>query len=309
MSHPDRDVRPDVIVVGSINVDFIVRVARLPGPGETVGGGSFERHGGGKGANAAVAAARSGARVRLVAAVGDDELGQWQLAALASEGIDVAGATHIADAHTGVALIVVEAGGENQIAVASGANAGLDARAVERALESVEPAVGAVCLLGFEVPDVALLAAARWAGRHGLRVVLDPAPARSIHRDLLALHPILTPNETEARAMSGAPDGERAGRVLRELTQAPVLVTRGPEGLIMLDDAGLRHLPAFAVEAVDSTGAGDVFNGALAAALANGSALGEAARWAMVAAALSTRAGGARAAPGAAEIGAYLPTG
>ncbi len=297
MAHAGRALRPSVIVVGSINVDFVVRVARLPGAGETVTGGSFERHGGGKGANAAVAAARSGAAVLLVAAVGGDDLGDWQVAELAAEGIDTTGVTRIGEAQTGVALITVDAGGENQIAVASGANVGLDARAVARALESVEPEPSAVCLLGFEIVDEALAAAGHWAREHRLRVIVNPAPARSIPAALLGLHAILTPNGSEALALTGESDAERAGLSLHERSGAAVLVTRGVDGVLLVDEEGVRRLSAPRVTAVDTTGAGDVFNGALAAALSRGDDLAVAVRWATAAAALSTTVVGARSAP------------
>lgn len=307
MAFPAGPVRPDVIVVGSINVDFVVRVPRLPRAGETVTGGTFERHGGGKGANQAVAGARSGAAVRFVGAVGDDELGRWQLQELAEEGIDVGGLAQLPRVATGVALITVDdATGENQIAVASGANAQLGSAAAERGLESVEPATGAVCLLGFEVPDAVLVVAADWAGRHGLRVIVNPAPARPIRPEVLALRPILTPNEAEAMALTGEVDAERAGEALRRLTGAPVLVTLGPDGAVFADEAGRERIPAFPVSAVDTTGAGDVLNGALAAALARGEELQAAVRWAMAAAALSTTRVGARSAPPPSEVDVLL---
>lgn len=301
------DNRPSVIVVGSVNVDFVVRVPKLPGPGETVIGGSFERRGGGKGANQAVAAARAGASVRLIAAVGDDDLGRWQLHQLAAEGIDISGVVRLEGAATGVALITVDSvTGENQIAVASGANAQLDPDAVERALESVQPGPGAVCVLGFEIPDEVLLTVGSWVGRHGMRTIVNPAPARPIRPEVLALHPILTPNTAEAMALTGEPNPERAGQVLHKLSLAPALVTLGDEGALVADDSGVRRLPAFSVTAVDTTGAGDVFNGALAAALASGLLLDYALRRAMAAAALSTTHAGARCAPSAAEVETFL---
>jgi ribokinase len=307
MARTAEPMGPSVIVVGSINVDFVVRVPQLPRPGETVTGGKFERHGGGKGANQAVAAARSGANVYFVGAAGDDELGRGQLQELAFEGIDVASVLRVPDAATGVALIIVnEANGENQIAVASGANASLGAAEVEAALATVEPAVGAVCLLGFEVPDAALLAAARWAGRRGLMIVVNPGPARPIHPELLALHPILTPNEAEARALVGKAHVGSAGDKLNESTGAPVLVTMGATGVLLVAQGASRRLPAFPSTAVDTTGAGDVFNGALGAAMASGTAFERAVHWAMAAAALSTTRVGARSAPTAEQVDALL---
>ena len=274
-----------VVVVGAVNVDMVVAVERLPAPGETVTGGRFARHGGGKGANQAVAAARLGADVRLVAAVGDDELGADAVAALEAEGVGVAGVVQRAGATTGVALITVDAAGENQIAVASGANATLDADAVRRGLGPLDGR--GVVLLGLEVPDEAVVAGARAAAAAGCRVVLNPAPARPLPDEVLAAAPLLTPNVAEARALGGAE--ALAGR-----TGAPVLVTLGPHGVELVERGSARRLSAPAVEAVDTTGAGDAFNGALAAELGAGRGLEDAVRTALAAAALSTRAHGAR---------------
>src|SRR4051794_32185369 len=162
-----------VVVVGSINADLVVTVDRLPVPGETVIGGRFARHGGGKGANQAVAAARAGARVRFVGAVGDDDFGAAAIEELQREGIDVSAVRRVG-APTGVALIAVDREGNNQIAVASGANGSVDGSAVG-ALTADD-----VCLLGFEVPDAAVVAGAHAAAAAGARVVLNPAPARAI---------------------------------------------------------------------------------------------------------------------------------
>ena len=276
-----------VIVVGSVNADMVVRAERLPAPGETVTGGRFSRHGGGKGANQAVAAARLGARVAMVGAVGDDDLGQEALALLEHEGIDVSGVARL-DAPTGVALIAVDAAGENQIAVASGANAELDAAAVER---TVLDAGAAAVLLSQEVPEDAVLAGVRAARGP---VVLNPAPVRALPAELAKLGPILTPNAGEARELSGEEEPEAAARALAERTGAPVLVTLGAHGVLLLQDGKAERLPAPRVEAVDTTGAGDAFNGALATGLAEGRPLRDAAAFAVAAAALSTRAAGAR---------------
>ena len=276
-----------VIVVGSVNADLVVRAERLPAPGETVTGGRFSRHGGGKGANQAVAAARLGARVTMVGAVGTDDLGDEALALLEREGIDIAAVARL-DAPTGVALIAVDAAGENQIAVASGANAELDAAAVERAVRDAGP--GAV-LLSQEVPEAAVLAGSRAAQGP---VVLNPAPVRRLPDELAALGPILTPNAGEARELTGEREPEAAARALAARTGAAVLVTLGARGVLVLDGGDAELLPAPRMDAVDTTGAGDAFNGALATALAEGRALREAAAFAVAAAALSTRAAGAR---------------
>jgi ribokinase len=299
----------DVYVVGSINVDLVVTAATLPGPGETVAGGTFERHGGGKGANQAVSAARLGARVRMVGAVGDDDLGEEAVGLLRAEGIDVSGLVRLERRATGVALIVVDEAGENQIAVASGANAELDAGAVERALreaggvvsinagaveQGLRDAARGVVLLGLEVPDGPVLAGARTARAADLQLVLNPAPARELPGELLDLSPLLTPNRDESRALAGEDDPERAARVLADRTGAPVVVTLGAEGALVVDGDALERVPAPRVEAVDTTGAGDAFNGALACELAGGAALLDAVRAAVAVAAESTRVPGAR---------------
>jgi ribokinase len=282
---------PDVYVVGSINVDLVVTGAALPRPGETVAGGRFERHGGGKSANQAVAAARRGARVRMVGAVGDDELGAEALGLLEAEGIDVSGVARLEGRPTGVALIVVDAAGENQIAVASGANAELDAAAVEHGLRG---ATEGVVLLGLEVPDAPVLAGARAARAAGLGVVLNPAPARELPAELLDLSPLLTPNRDEAGALAGEDGAEAAARALAARTGAPVVVTLGADGVLVLDGDAAERIPAPRVDAVDTTGAGDAFNGALACELAAGATLLDAARAAVEVAAESTRSPGAR---------------
>jgi ribokinase len=282
-----------VLVIGSVNVDLVVSVARLPAPGETVTGGRLARHGGGKSANQAVAAARLGAAVELVAAVGDDDLGAEALAELEREGVGVARVARSARTPTGVALIVVDDAGENQIAVASGANAELGRDAVEPAPAAAAPAV---VLLGLEVPDAAVRAGALAGAAAGARLVLNPAPARPLEDAVLDLGPILTPNAAEARALTGAPDAEAAARALVERTGAPVVVTLGADGALVAEPGGAaERIAALEVDVVDTTGAGDAFNGALAAELAAGAPLGGAARLAVTAAGLSCRAAGARA--------------
>jgi ribokinase len=285
---------PRVVVVGSINADLVVSAPALPGPGETVTGGTFARHGGGKGANQAVAAARLGAAVALVGAVGDDDLGAAALAELAAEGIDVAAVSRAAGLATGVALIVVDRAGENAIAVASGANGALDAARVAAALDGRLTGPGGVVLLGHEVSDEAVLAGARAAHAAGWTAVLNPAPARPLGDELLALAPLLTPNATEAAALTGEADPEAAAAALAASTGAPVLVTLGSAGALLLDGGRAERIPPPRVDVVDTTGAGDTLNGALAAELARGADLQRAARAAVAAAALSTQAAGAR---------------
>ncbi len=296
-----------VIVAGSINVDLIVGVARLPTAGETVLGDRFIQQNGGKSANQAVAASRVGATVVMLGAVGGDDLGRSALEGLASEGVDVSSCRRLADEHTGLALIVVDAVGENQIAVAQGANMRLDAAMIRGQTAELRPAPGAVCLLGFEVPDDAVLAAARWAVGQGLRLIVNPAPARPLLDELLTLAPILTPNESEAELLTGSADPEAAAGILSAWTGAPVIVSLGAEGAVLSSGGQATRLPATKVTPVDTTGAGDALNGILAAELARGAPLEAALRWAMVGAALkTTRAGAQTGLPSRAAIAAHL---
>lgn len=317
-----------VVVVGSINVDLVVVSERLPTAGETVAGGTFASYGGGKSANQAVAAARLGADVVFVGAVGRDAMGDEAESALREEGIDVSGLARV-DAPTGVALIVVDAQGENQIAVASGANAALDAAPIATRLDALlgeaatagsptatagsptatagSPTATAgsstatagssatpagVVLLGHEVGEDVVIAAARAAEAAGWPVVLNPAPARELPGAPLA---VLTPNASEAEQLTGEAEPEAAARALAEATGAAVLITLGARGALLLEPGGEpARLPAAEVDVVDTTGAGDTVNGALAAELAAGRALREAAAFAVKAAALSTTKPGAR---------------
>lgn len=295
---------PSVFVVGSVNVDLVVRTERLPRPGETVTGGAFSRFGGGKGANQAVAGARSGADVRFFGAVGDDDLGAEAVALLADEGVDVSAVQRIPNASTGVALIVIDARGENQIAVAPGANSLLGASHVSQAwADGAEPGV---LLANFEIADDAILAAATAAHRAGRPVVLNPAPARELHPSLAALGPILVPNAGEAMALTGASDPSVAAERIAETTSAPVIVTLGRNGVLVREGSAMEHRPSHDVDVIDTTGAGDAFCGVLAAGIAQGMALDAAVDRAQVAAALSVGAAGARTSPRGAEIDAFM---
>jgi len=294
----DRPVRRAVVVVGSVNVDLVVAAPRLPRPGETVVGERLERHGGGKGANAAVAAARLGADVELVAAVGDDELGREALTELDAEGVGLGAVARLDGVPTGAALIVVDAAGENQIAVGAGANGALDGGRVEAALAPLL-AEAAIVLISCEIPLDGIAAAAARARAAGLPVVLNPAPALPGLLDAAAAGALLTPNASEAAALSAEQDPEAAAGALSARTGAPVLVTLGADGVLLQTGAGEppRRLPAAPVDrVVDTTGAGDTFNGALAAALAAGRGLVDAAAFAVAAAGHTVRDAGARAA-------------
>ena len=282
--------QPSVLVVGSINVDITVRADRLPAPGETVAGGRLERAGGGKGANQAVAAARAGAGVSLVGAVGDDDLGADALAALRAEGIDVTAVVRLEGVATGVALIVVDGAGRNQIAVASGANHAVTAAHVRSAARRAPGCV----LASFELLDEPVLAAARIAHEAGCTLVVNPAPARSLTAALCELRPILTPNQHEAEALTGEREPEAAARALAARTGAPAVVTLGERGALIVVAARSELVAAPEVRAVDTTGAGDSFNGVLAAELARGRELPAAVVEAVAAAAGSVTRPGAR---------------
>lgn len=299
-----------MIVVGAVNVDLVVTAPTLPGPGETVVGPAAERYGGGKGANAAVAAARSGARVHLVGAVGDDELGRGALDELRADGVGTSGVAVHAGATTGTALIVVDARGENQIAVGAGANALVDASAVRDELERRLGSAGCL-LVSMEIGQDAVAAAVRAGAAAGVTCVLDPAPVVDVVAELLDLGVLLTPNAGEARAVADAAglpvaDPPDTARALARRTGSPVVVTLGGDGvLVAAPDGSVDAIPPHPATVRDTTGAGDTFTGVLAARLADGAALGAAARTAAVAAALSVSATGARGGmPDAAAIDA-----
>ena len=269
----------------------------LPGPGETVLGDRLDRHGGGKGANAAVAAARLGADVRLVAAVGDDDLGAQALEELAAEGVGLEGAERLSDVPTGAALIVVDAAGENQIAVGAGANARVGETLVGRALPPLLDAAGAV-LVSCEIPLDGIGAAVRLARAADIPVVLNPAPVLPRHPRDRRCGVILTPNATEAAALTGQEDPAAAAGELSERTGAAVVVTLGGDGVLLQPAPGAppERLPAAAAaRVVDTTGAGDTFNGALAVELAGGRPLDAAVAFAQRAAAHAVGHAGARA--------------
>jgi ribokinase len=271
-----------IAVVGSINLDLVVAVQRHPAPGETVVGDDCRQLAGGKGANQAVAASRLGAEVAMVGRVGADAQGAWLREGLWSEGVDVENVREDRQAPTGVALIAVDTHGENTIVVSPGANARVGPRDVAAAGEVVSAAD--VVLVQHEIPKEAVAAAIAAAGG---TVVLNPAPARG----LAAPVDVLVPNRGELEALAGA--GGDPVTLARSITTArAVVVTLGADGAVVIEGERAERVSAPRVKAVDTTGAGDAFCGALAQALADGAALVEAARWAVRVAAVSvTRAG------------------
>jgi ribokinase len=282
---------PDVLVVGSVNVDVVMRLPTIPRPGETIGNGELSRGLGGKGSNQAVAAARLGAHVQLVATVGDDDDGAFAVETLRREGVDCSLVTVTSGVATGVALVLVADDGENIVAVAPGANAQLQVPAGFAASLRRRRGVVLTC---FEVPMPTVQAATAAGAECGWVVVVNPAPAVGALPTLPA-GVTLTPNRHELEILSGAGDVPDAVRRLARATGCTVVATLGAQGSFLLygDDPVL--VDAVPVHAVDTTGAGDAFNGALAAALAADAPLDEAVRIATAVASYSTRALGAQA--------------
>jgi len=306
----DASARGRVIVVGSINVDLVMRLPRLPAPGQTVLGGDLSRHHGGKGANQAVAAARAGGRVHLIGAVGAQD-GEDSVRELAAAGVDV---THVArhDAPTGLAAVLVDAvTGENQVAVAPGANDLVAVDSVEQAVRSLGLGPMDVVVLCFELPGAPLRLAADAARSTGARLVVNPAPARPDYADVMA-GAIATPNQHELAAYAPGRELDSAARAaaLSRQTGAAVVVTLGPDGALLADRDTTERFRGHRVDAVDTTGAGDTLTGVLAASLAEGRPLRQSVSRAIAAAALAVTGHGARTAmPTAAAIDGLISRG
>ncbi|MFD9812402.1 ribokinase [Streptomyces sp. NPDC059080] len=296
----------DVLVVGSANADLTVRVDRRPGAGETVLGTDLVESAGGKGANQAAAAARIGGRTALLARVGKDAYGDLLLAAQREAGTDVTSVVVDEAARTGTAMIIVGPDGDNSIVVSPGANAALTPRDVAAARQTV--AAATVLSLQLEIPAETVRAAAVTAEECGTRVVLNPSPVpERLAPELLAAADPLVVNEHEARRLSGAADGTPRdwAHALHELGARSVVVTLGGDGALILDGAGLHEVPGVTVDAVDTTGAGDAFTGALATRLARGDTLPAAARFAVrVGAAAVTKPGAQPSYPTLADLDA-----
>lgn len=301
-----------IVVIGSSNTDMVVKAPRLPAAGETVLGGEFMMNAGGKGANQAVAAARYGGRVSFVARVGDDMFGRQTLEAMREDGIDTSYVAVDREHASGVALISVNAEGENSIVVASGANMALGREDIDRAAGEI--CAADVVLMQLEVPVSTVAYAAEVAAAAGVPVILNPAPAPTepLGAELLSRLKAITPNRSEAARISGIEvtdigSARRAAEAIHAMGVRNVIITLGGEGSLVYDGVHFEHVEAVRVEAVDTTAAGDTFNGVLACCMAEGRTLAEAARMAGVAAAISvTRMGAQSAAPTRAEVEAFI---
>ncbi len=302
-----------ILVIGSSNTDMIIKADRIPKAGETILGGEFSSVPGGKGANQAVAAARAGGAVTFITRIGQDIFGKKAVAGLAAEGINVRQIIRDKKSPSGVALIFVSKSGENSIAVASGANARMTPADVHKAAGAFR--VASILLLQLEIPLKTVEAAVAQAVASGVRVILNPAPAQSLPTKLLQSIYLLTPNETEAELLTGIKinseaTAARAARKLISRGVRNVIITLGAKGAFLGGKDVWQNIPGHKVKAVDATGAGDVFNGTLAVALAEGKALPEAARFACAAAAVSvTRLGAQASAPKRAIIEKMLTKG
>ncbi|MCA6074325.1 ribokinase [Fulvivirga sedimenti] len=300
----------NIVVVGSSNTDMIIKVSQLPAPGETVLGGQFIRAAGGKGANQAVAAARAGGKVTFVARVGDDMFGNSAIDGFKSDGINVDHVVKDAEAPSGVAQIMVADDGENCIAVASGANSNLSPQDIDLAINAIGKAD--ILLTQLETPIPTIIRAVELAKSFDKKVILNPAPAHPLPDDLLTNISVITPNETEAALLTGVTvtDEESAARAALVLIGKgieSVIITMGSKGAYVHHNNEGYLVPGFEVDAVDTTAAGDTFNGALAVRLSQGEHFRDAVIFANAAAALSvTRVGAQPSVPILSEVNAFL---
>lgn len=294
-----------IICIGSSNTDMVVRSERLPRPGESVIGGGFVMAGGGKGANQAVAIARMGHKVIFAAALGEDMFGDEAIARYRQYGVDT---SYIVRKKTpsGIALIMVDAAAQNSISVALGANSELSVADVMPALDLIEP--NDIVLMQLEIPMETVAACVAVAVAKGARVVLNPAPAAEVSADVLSKLYLITPNQTEAETLTGIEvRDEQSARAAAEALRAKgverVIITMGGDGALLDDGGRVEMVPAFRVNAVDTTAAGDVYNGAICAALAEGCSLRDAMIFGSKASAISvTRIGAQPSIPTREEV-------
>ena len=302
--------REGVLVVGSANMDMVVSTARFPRPGETVLGRSFAMFPGGKGANQAVACAKLGGTVTFIGRMGKDVFRDRLFDSMRHDGVTMTRVTIDPSLPTGIAVITVDRAGQNQIMVASGSNMALLPADIDRHKAAFGEA--RVLLVQLETPLPAVQRAVALATKKGLTVILNPAPARRLPKSLLKMVDYLTPNESELSVLSGRPvnslaAAERAARKLMDMGVRSVLVTMGAKGCMAVTAGGSRIFPSYKVRAVDTTAAGDAFNGALAFGLAAGLSLEAAVPFANGVAALSvTKMGAQSSMPGMKEVTAFM---
>ncbi|MCI1899699.1 MAG: ribokinase [Enterobacter sp.] len=300
----------NLVVLGSINADHILNLETFPTPGETVTGHQYQVAFGGKGANQAVAAGRSGANIAFIACTGSDDTGERVRKQLVSDNIDIAPVSVVEGESTGVALIFVNAEGENVIGIHAGANAALNIERVDAQRNLIANAEA--LLMQLESPVESVLAAAKIAHENHTCVVLNPAPARVLSDELLGLVDIITPNETEAEKLTGIrvendDDAARAAKVLHDKGIDTVIITLGSRGVWVSANGEGRRVPGFKVKAIDTIAAGDTFNGALVTALLEGKPMNDAIRFAHAAAAIAvTRKGAQPSVPWRKEIDEFL---
>lgn len=297
-------------VLGSINVDHVIRVPYFPKAGETLTGYGYQIAYGGKGANQAVAAARVGAKVSFIGAIGDDQIGQTMKQAFEQDGIDTSAICVIPNQSTGLAMIQVADSGENSIVISAGANADLSESLVEQHKSQIEQAD--ILLMQLESPLQAVTLATKFAKSAGVKVVLNPAPAQPLPDSLLSHIDIITPNETEAEILTGIKVTDEqtaavAANHFHQLGIETVLITLGSKGVYYSEKGQGEIIPGFRVDAVDTTAAGDTFNGAFVTALLEGKSAKDAIRFAHAAAAISvTRMGAQTAIPNRKEVEQFL---